>query len=110
MTAATTLPTREEMFAALEAVNDPHVPVSLRRMGMLRDVEIDERGVVTVQLCIPCLGCPGVGMLHGRVRESLMALPGVTDVVMAEGWHLTWSRDMIEPEVRDLMRVNGIQV
>jgi metal-sulfur cluster biosynthetic enzyme len=107
---ATTLPTRDDMLAALEAVNDPHVPVSLRRMGMLRDVEIDDDGVVTVQLCIPCLGCPGVGMLHGKVRDVLMALPGVTDVVMGEGWHLPWSREMIEPEVRDLMRVNGIQV
>lgn len=97
-------------MAALEAVNDPHVPVSLRRMGMLRDVDVGEDGVVTIQLCIPCLGCPGVSMLHAQVREAVMKLPGVTDVRMAEGWHLPWSRDMIEPEVRDLMRVNGIQV
>jgi metal-sulfur cluster biosynthetic enzyme len=39
-----------------------------------------------------------------------MALPGVTGVVVEEGWHLPWSRDMIEPEVRDMMRTNGIQV
>lgn len=103
-------PTKDAIFAALEAVNDPHVPVSLRRMGMLREIEVADDGVVEVQLCIPCLGCPGVAMLHAKVREAVMALPGVADVVVREGWHLPWSREMIDPDVRDLMRANGIQV
>jgi metal-sulfur cluster biosynthetic enzyme len=110
MTATTTLPSREDVVKALEVVHDPHVPVSLRRMGMLRDIDIDEDGVVNVQVCIPCMGCPGVGMLRENVRDAAMALPGVTGVVVEEGWHLPWSRDMIEPEVRDMMRTNGIQV
>ena len=110
MTATTTLPSREDVVKALEAVHDPHVPVSLRRMGMLRDIDIDEDGVVNVQVCIPCMGCPGVGMLRENVRDATMALPGVTGVVVEEGWHLPGARDMIEPEVRDMMRTNGIQV
>lgn len=106
----TALPSREDVVEALEAVNDPHVPVSLRRMGMLREIEIHENGTVNVQVCIPCMGCPGAGMLRENVREAVMALPGVTDVVIEEGWYLPWSRDMIEPEVQDMMRANGIQV
>ena len=96
--------------AALEAVHDPHVPVSLRRMGMLREVEIVPDGVVRVQLCIPCLGCPGVSMLRDRVEEAVSALPGVRRVEIDEGFHLSWSRDMVEHDVRRLMRENGIQI
>ena len=110
MNDATTLPSKDDVVKALEAVHDPHVPVSLRRMGMLRDIEIREDGVVNVQVCIPCMGCPGVGMLRENVREAVLSVPGVTGVEVEEGWHLPWSRDMIEPEVRDMMRVNGIQV
>ena len=110
MTDVTTLPSREDVEKALEAVHDPHVPVSLRRMGMLREIEIGEDGTVTVQVCIPCMGCPGVGMLRENVREAVLAVPGVTQVNVEEGWHLPWSRDMIEPEVQDMMRLNGIQV
>ena len=95
---------------ALESVHDPHVPVSLRRMGMLREIDISQDGVVIVQVCIPCMGCPGVGMLRENVREAVLALPGVTGVNIEEGWHLPWSREMIEPDVQDMMRVNGIQV
>ena len=56
---------------ALEAVHDPHVPVSLRRMGMLREIDVSQDGVVNVQVCIPCMGCPGVGMLRENVREAV---------------------------------------
>lgn len=110
MTQTTTLPSREDIVEALEAVNDPHVPVSLRRMGMLRDIEIAEDGTVHVQVCIPCMGCPGAGMLRESVREAVMAVPGVREVVVEEGWYLPWTRDMIEPEVQEMMRANGIQV
>lgn len=110
MTDATTLPSKEDVVKALEEVHDPHVPVSLRRMGMLREIDIGDDGVVNVQVCIPCMGCPGVGMLRENVREAVLAVPGVTQVNVEEGWHLPWSRDMIEPEVQDMMRLNGIQV
>ena len=104
------MPSKEDIMQALEAVHDPHVPVSLRRMGMLREINITQDGIVNVQICIPCMGCPGVGMLREIIRDAVITLPGVTDVIVEEGWHLQWSRDMIEPEVQDMMRVNGIQV
>jgi metal-sulfur cluster biosynthetic enzyme len=102
--------TEAAVRAALEAVHDPHVPVSLRRMGMLREIEIAPDGVVRVQLCVPCLGCPGLSMLRDRVEEAVGALPGVTRVEIDEGFHLRWSREMVEPETRQLMRDNGIQI
>lgn len=104
------MPSKEDIMQALESVHDPHVPVSLRRMGMLREINITQDGIVNVQVCIPCMGCPGVGMLRENIRDAVITLPGVTDVIVEEGWHLQWSRDMIEPEVQDMMRVNGIQV
>ena len=110
MTRIDSSPSKEDIVEALEAVHDPHVPVSLRRMGMLRDIKIDDEGVANVQVCIPCMGCPGVGMLRENVREAVMSVPGVKSVVVEEGWHLPWSRDMIEPDVQEMMRANGIQV
>ena len=49
------MPSKEDIMQALEAVHDPHVPVSLRRMGMLREINITQDGIVNVQVCIPCI-------------------------------------------------------
>ncbi len=101
---------RDALIAALEAVNDPHVPVSLRRMGMLREVSCDAAGTARVQVAIPCLACPGAAMLRERIEAAVGALPGVSKVIVEEGWHLPWSPDMVEPAVKELMRANGIQL
>ena len=66
----------------------------------LVEKDIADNGVVSVQVCIPCMGCPGAGMLRENVREAVQSLEGVTEVVVEEGWHLPWSRDMIEPDVQ----------
>lgn len=79
-------------------------------MGMLRAVSVDPGGVVRVEICIPCMACPGAGLLRERVREAVLAVEGVREVVVEEGWHLPWSPEMVEPEVRALMRANGIQI
>lgn len=99
-----------EVRAALEAVNDPHIPVSLRRMGMLRGVSVGEDGTVRVALCIPCLACPGVSLIRADIRQALLRLPGVRSVEIADGWHASWSPEMIDGEARELMRGRGIQV
>lgn len=104
------LPGKDDLVDALEAVHDPHVPVSLRRMGMLREVEIDRTGAVRVAVCVPCMACPGAGMIRDGVRSALMKVKGVREVEVDLGWHLPWSTDMVEPEVKDLMRANGIQI
>lgn len=104
------LPDKERLTAALEEVHDPHIPVSLRRMGMLKGVEIDDQGCVSVQLCIPCMACPGVGMLEENIRNALMEIEGVRDVRIDNGFHIPWSREMVDPDVRDMMRSYGIQI
>ena len=49
-------------------------------------------------------------MLRENVREAVLSVPGVENVAVEEGWHLPWSRDMIDPDVQEMMRANGIQV
>lgn len=102
--------TEQEIRQALLAVNDPHIPVSIESMGMLRGIQISESGVVDVELGIPCLACPGVSMLKQSIRDAVSCLEGVSEVNVLEGWHHEWTTQSIEPGARQLMRRFGIQV
>lgn len=103
-------PTRTQVVEALEGVLDPHVPASLRRMGMLGEVDVRADGAVEVEIRIPCMACPGVSALRAGVEAALARLDGVREVRVREAWHLPWSRDMVAPETQDLMRRHGIQI
>jgi ATP-binding protein involved in chromosome partitioning len=95
---------------ALGEVQDPHIPIGIDRLAMLREVHVDEVGSVVVELGIPCLGCPGVSMLKEAVVKAVRALPGVTSVTVDEGWHHEWSGDMVDPEAQQHMRRFGIVI
>lgn len=101
--------TAEEVRTALESVADPHVPVSLRLMGMLAGVEID-RDRVLVRVRIPCSACPGTEMIRDGIKDAVSALPGVGSVDVQQAWDEPWHRDLVEIGTRDLMRRNGIQI
>lgn len=102
--------TVHEVRDALLTVNDPHIPVSIESMGMVREVRISESGVVDVELAIPCLACPGVSMLKQAVKDAVGGLEGVSAVNVLEGWHHDWTTQAIDPAARDQMRRFGIQV
>jgi ATP-binding protein involved in chromosome partitioning len=102
--------TAQEVRDALLTVNDPHIPVSIESMGMVRDVRISESGVVEVELAIPCLACPGVSMLKQAVKDAIGRLEGVSGVNVLEGWHHDWTTQAIDPVARQHMRRFGIQV
>lgn len=95
---------------ALEGVRDPHVPASLRAMGMLAGVEADADGRVTVRLRQPCMACPGTAMIRDGVRAAVTAVRGVTAVDVVEAWEEPWHRGLADDGARDLMRRNGIQI
>jgi len=101
-------PTRDELYAALESVLDPHVPVSLRAMGMLRDVSCDAHGTVQIKLCMPCMACPATSKIEDDIRAAVGVLPGVVSIEVDQGWDTPWERDSVAPHARDLMRRAGI--
>ena len=70
----------EGVREALGRVNDPHIPIGIDRLGMVRGLDVTPDGSVVVQLGIPCLGCPGVSMLKQAVCDAVAGVPGVTAV------------------------------
>ena len=103
-------PAAERVFSALEEVHDPHVPVSLRRMGMIAAVDVAPDGHVLVRTRMPCIACPGSAIIREEIQAAVGKLDGVTQVDVAIAWEKPWHRDLVDEEVRELMRVNGIQI
>ena len=57
------LPTRDAVYAILDTVMDPEVPVlSVVELGIIRDVELDDAGV-TVVVTPTYSGCPAMKVI-----------------------------------------------
>jgi phenylacetate-CoA oxygenase PaaJ subunit len=96
-----------ELWATVDTVPDPHIPVSLVDMAMIYDIEADD-GDVTVTMTYPCMGCPAYDMIQDDVRAALRTVRGVTDVTIEVTWDPVWSKDMLTDKAREELREAGI--
>ena len=66
---------RDEILRWLEEVKDPEVPVlSVRELGVLRDVEVTDDGVVVV-MTPTYSGCPAMHAMEAEVLQTLEKIP-----------------------------------
>src|SRR5919205_1767857 len=73
-------PTPEEVWRMLEAVVDPELHSSIVDLGMVRDVSVDEDGLVSVLIALTIAACPLRGQIESDVESRVRSLPGVTGV------------------------------
>jgi metal-sulfur cluster biosynthetic enzyme len=81
----------EEIHAALREVDDPEYPISIVDMGLVRGVELRD-GRATVKLTYTSMGCPCQDLIKADVRDRLLALDGVDEVVIEECFE-EWRRE-----------------
>jgi ring-1,2-phenylacetyl-CoA epoxidase subunit PaaD len=97
--------TAEQVWAALDEVEDPEIPVvSLVDLGVVRDVQIDGDRV-HVEFTPTFLGCPALEVMRDRMAAKIVELGGEPDVeVIADD---SWSTDKITPAGREKLRAAG---
>ena len=77
MTVRTDREAGAEVALALQAVEDPELPVSIVDLGMVRAVTVSA-GAAVVELVATFLACPALWLVESEVQERATGVPGVT--------------------------------
>ncbi|WP_404935631.1 1,2-phenylacetyl-CoA epoxidase subunit PaaD [Paraburkholderia sp. DHOC27] len=100
--------TLERAWAVLEAVPDPEIPVvSIRELGILRDVQRADDGVLEVVITPTYSGCPAMSQIAEDVAHALdvaRLAPYRIKTALAPAWTTDW----MTAEARDKLRAYGI--
>jgi metal-sulfur cluster biosynthetic enzyme len=97
------------LWQALQAVEDPEIPVSVVGMGLVVSLAY-EPATRTVELKITytAMGCPAMELIQDDIREALLADPDVGAVDIEVVWDPVWTKDRIRADARATMRRLGI--
>jgi len=90
------------VHAALDQLCDPEIPVvSLREMGILRDVYMSDTGVEVV-ITPTYSGCPAMEQIHDDILQSLQQLgvQGQVKTQLAPAWTNDWMSDSAKEKLR----------
>ena len=97
---------RAAVWAALERVEDPELPVSITDLGLVRRLQIADTRV-RIGLTYTSLACPCNEMIREDVEAAVAAVPGVSGVTVDEVLE-SWSREDVTPRGRELLRAVAV--
>jgi len=99
--------TLSEIWRALETLTDPEIPVvSLREMGILRDVRGDALNGFEVVITPTYSGCPAMEQIHDDVLTTMRQLGHKASV--ATQLAPAWTTDWMTAEAHEKLRAYGI--
>jgi FeS assembly SUF system protein len=89
-----------EVLDVLRTCYDPEIPVNIYELGLIYGVNIDDAGVVTVQMTLTSPHCPAVQSLPAEIEAKLKAVPNVTDVKIDLVWDPPWDPSKMSEAAR----------
>jgi ring-1,2-phenylacetyl-CoA epoxidase subunit PaaD len=94
--------------AVADTVTDPELPMlTLSDLGVLRDVRVEDRGTVVVEITPTYTGCPAMGTMRADLVDALHEA-GFSDVDVRTVLAPAWSTDWITPDGRRKLTEAGI--
>jgi len=88
------MPTKEEIYQALQTCFDPEIPVNIVDLGLIYDVQIEGSKVV-VKMTLTAPGCGMGAMIAADAKQKIMAIDGVGDATVDLVWDPPWNQSMI---------------
>ncbi|MEJ2406430.1 MAG: SUF system Fe-S cluster assembly protein [Candidatus Thiodiazotropha sp.] len=89
---------RERLVDALRTVHDPEIPINIYDLGLIYRLDVNEQGVVEVDMTLTAPACPVAGTLPQMVGSAVDAVAGVTDASVRLVWDPPWSQERMSEE------------
>jgi len=98
---------KEAIMDMLSEIVDPEIPViSIREIGMLRDVVISESGYEVI-LTPTYTGCPAMGIISEDIK-TLLEKKGISPVTVKLVYAPAWTTDWMSDTAKEKMQRYGI--
>ena len=99
-------PTRLEFIKhiteKLKTVYDPEISIDIYNLGLIYDIKVTKTQHVFVLMSLTSAFCPAADTIPIDVQQKIESIPGLKCKVKIT-MQPQWGRDMINPEMRDLM-------
>jgi metal-sulfur cluster biosynthetic enzyme len=96
------MPTRDDVFEALRAVEDPELGMDIVELGLLYDVEVDGPNVKVIHT-LTSMGCPVGPMIQENVDQIVRAMPDVSDVEVELTWDPPWTPEKMSDDAKFIL-------
>ena len=69
-------------------------------LGLIYDLQINERAEAAIKMTLTAPGCPVAGFLPGQVADAVKAVAGIQDAKVELVWDPPWNQDRMSDEAK----------
>lgn len=80
-------------MGALENVIDPEIGIDIVNLGLVYELNLDDDGILTVDMTLTAMGCPLAGVIVDQVKAALSGIPEIKDTTVNIVWNPPWTKD-----------------
>ena len=91
---------KEDIVAMIKTVYDPEIPVDIYELGLIYDIDIEDSGVVHVNMTLTSPACPVAESLPMEVQEKIMKVEGAKNVDLRVVFDPPWTKERMSEEAR----------
>jgi metal-sulfur cluster biosynthetic enzyme len=92
--------TEDRVREALKQVYDPELGLNIVDLGLVYEIEVDERGDVDIRYTLTTMGCPIGPMIEDQMRAFLAPIEELGDVRPELVFRPAWSPEMMSEEAK----------
>jgi metal-sulfur cluster biosynthetic enzyme len=96
------MPSKEDVYEALRAVEDPELGMDIVELGLLYDVEVEGPKVKVIHT-LTSMGCPVGPMIQENVDQVVRAMPDVQDVEVELTWDPPWTPEKMSDDAKFIL-------
>lgn len=100
-------PIENQVMGALENVIDPELGIDLVNLGLIYDVQVDEKRVCTVTMTLTTMGCPLGDLLHSEINKAVRSVEGVKECEINLVWEPVWDVSKMTRFAKIALGVHG---
>jgi len=84
---------KEKVISEIKKIYDPEIPVNIYELGLIYNIEIDEKNKVNIDMTLTSPNCPVAESLPNSVKDNVLKVDGVSDVDLNLVWDPPWDKD-----------------
>ena len=90
----------ERIVDVLKTVYDPEIPVNIYDLGLIYRVEVNDEGIVDIDMTFTAPSCPAADLILEDVRQKVDNIEGVKSANVNLVFEPEWDKSMMTEEAR----------
>ena len=91
---------KDKVISEIKKIYDPEIPVNIYELGLIYNINIDDKNNVKIDMTLTTPNCPVAESLPNEVKNSVKEIKEVKDVDLKLVWEPPWDKSMMSESAK----------